>query len=420
MTKPAWENRIIGEGAEAPDQLLANPQNYRRHPKTQKDALAGALDEIGWIQRVIVNQRTGQMVDGHARVELAIARGEPAVPVVYVDLSEEEERIAIATIDPIAGLAYHDEEQLGELLSQVSAESEDLQAFLDGLGPEGGDTKTGNTDPDDVPETHEDEPPVSARGDVWQLGAHRLMCGDSTAADDVGALMDGDTADMVFTDPPYGVSYVGTSASKSIAGDITQAAIPIAFKQAVEIATNKDARVYFFGGSSNVGMYYSLFDAYLRSMPTLIIWDKGQIVLRRNNYHSQYEVIFYGWKGRGGSPDHWYGGRGADDASDVWAIKRDSSNEYLHPTQKPVALAERAIRNSCPPGGKVYEPFSGSASTIIGCEKTMRACCAMEMDPRFTDTGIRRWQDFTGEEAVLESTGQTFTEVKRERVGAAA
>ncbi|HKJ76507.1 MAG TPA: ParB N-terminal domain-containing protein [Gammaproteobacteria bacterium] len=139
MTKQAWENRIIGEGAEAPDQLLANPQNYRRHPKTQKDALAGALDEIGWIQRVIVNQRTGQMVDGHARVELAIARGEPAVPVVYVDLSEEEERIAIATIDPIAGLAYHDEEQLGELLSQVSAESEDLQAFLDGLGPEGGD-----------------------------------------------------------------------------------------------------------------------------------------------------------------------------------------------------------------------------------------------------------------------------------------
>ena len=130
-----WASRIVGEGEEAPDQLLANPQNYRRHPKTQLDALEGALEEIGWIQRVIVNQRTGHMIDGHARVELSMKRNEPQVPVLYVDLDEREEKIALAVLDPIAGLAYHDEEVLADLLSGIETDNAALAEFLNQLDP---------------------------------------------------------------------------------------------------------------------------------------------------------------------------------------------------------------------------------------------------------------------------------------------
>jgi len=135
MTTAAhWKNRILGEGEEAPDQLLANPRNWRIHPKAQQDALAGILSEVGWVQRVIVNQRTGHMVDGHARVALAISRQEPTVPVVYVDLSEDEERAVLATFDPLGAMTITDQEQLDALLAEVSVKDDALRAMLDGLG----------------------------------------------------------------------------------------------------------------------------------------------------------------------------------------------------------------------------------------------------------------------------------------------
>jgi hypothetical protein len=132
----AWPNRILGEGEEAPDQLLANPRNWRIHPKAQQDALTGILSEVGWVQRVIVNQRTGHMIDGHARVALAISRGEPSVPVVYVDLSEDEERAVLASLDPLSAMAVPDQEQLDALLGEISVKDDALRAMLDGLhGP---------------------------------------------------------------------------------------------------------------------------------------------------------------------------------------------------------------------------------------------------------------------------------------------
>lgn len=133
-----FRTRITGEGMEQPDQLLANPFNFRRHPKEQLDALEGALDEIGWIQRVIVNTETGHLIDGHARVELAIRRGEKEIPVIYVELTETEERIALATIDPIAGMAYHDEQTLSEILDGLDVSNQELADFLEGLQPDQG------------------------------------------------------------------------------------------------------------------------------------------------------------------------------------------------------------------------------------------------------------------------------------------
>ena len=213
-TAPAWRSRITGSGTEAPDQLLANPANFRVHPKAQQDALAGVLDQVGWVQNVLVNQRTGHVVDGHLRVALAISRGEPSVPVLYVDLSEDEERLVLASLDPLAAMATTDEAKLRELLAEVSVDSEALAAMLEALAPS--EPKDGLTDPDDVPEPP-DEATTRPR-DLWLLGNHRLLCGDAGSEADLDRLVDGVTVDLFFTDPPYNVKVEPRSNNAIAAG----------------------------------------------------------------------------------------------------------------------------------------------------------------------------------------------------------
>lgn len=197
-----WRSRIVGHGAEAPDQLLANPRNWRIHPKAQQDALAGLLTQVGWVQDIIVNQRTGHVIDGHLRVSLAISRGEQEVPVVYVDLDPAEEGLVLASLDPLAAMAGVDSDALRALLSEVAAEDSALQAMLDAIpkAPKGG-----LVDPDAVPELSEQ--PYVQRGEIYVLGRHRLMCGDSTDAGDVARLLGGAKPALMVTDPPYGVEY---------------------------------------------------------------------------------------------------------------------------------------------------------------------------------------------------------------------
>jgi hypothetical protein len=196
----SWRNRITGTGEEAPDQLLANPANWRIHPKAQQDALAGALDQVGWVQQVLVNRRSGFVVDGHARVALALTRGETSVPVLYVDLEPEEEALVLATLDPIGAMATRDDDKLRALLAEISVDDAGLVALLSDLAG----VKAGRTDPDDLPEPSAE--PFVKSGDLWTLGEHRLLCGNATSAEDVGRLLDGAAPTLLATDPPYGVS----------------------------------------------------------------------------------------------------------------------------------------------------------------------------------------------------------------------
>ena len=211
MSKPqkeprsAWKNRIVGTGLVDATELLANPRNWRLHPDNQRAALDKVLDMVGWVQNVIVNRRTGFVIDGHLRADMAISKGEK-VPVQYVDLSPEEESLILATFDRLTAMAGVDSEKLSELVEEASESFPDIEEILLGMDdlvtPEESD---GLTDPDATPEL--DEHPVSETGDIWIMGRHRVRCGDSTNAADVEALLAGVSPHLMVTDPPYGVEY---------------------------------------------------------------------------------------------------------------------------------------------------------------------------------------------------------------------
>jgi hypothetical protein len=201
-----WRNRITGHAEVAPASLLPNPANWRRHPVRQQRALAGALGEVGWVAQVMVNRTSGHLVDGHLRLELALARGEPTVPVAYVELSEAEERLVLASLDPLAAMADTDRDALALLLAEVTPSDRALTRMLAELADRNGISPAGLGDPDAVPEVPDEADLYVRPGDRWQLGEQRLLCGDATDPGDVTRLLAGEQPTLLVTDPPYGVS----------------------------------------------------------------------------------------------------------------------------------------------------------------------------------------------------------------------
>ena len=425
-------NRIIGEGTENPRDILANPMNFRRHPKEQLTALEGALEEIGWIQRVIINKRTGHLIDGHARVELAIRRKESEVPVIYVDLDEREERIALASLDPIAALANNDDGMLSKLLDGIEAHNDALAEFLDSLTDDKPEIIDGNTDPDSVPEA--EEVPVSQHGDIWVLGSHRLMCGDSTSVDDVDKLMDGGLADLCFTSPPYGVGleygeYVDTFDNckqllRDIAPVIFHALRPGGFcvTNFGDIISAREINGTDVPSEYPMALeYWPAFTAAGFALHSRRIWAKPHARVAApwcassNRAASDWEHIWT-WLKPGAQ---YLNERRQFSALGVWDTSKMEGVDVgkdRHPAAFPVSIACIVIETYSDTGNIVFEPFSGTGTTIIACEKEARVARAVELDPRYMDIAIRRWQEFTGKRAVLEATGQTFDEVATTRV----
>lgn len=425
-TKPdPFRSRIVGEGQEAPDQLLANPRNWRVHPKEQVEALDGLLSQVGWVQRVIVNRTTGHVVDGHARVALALKREEPTVPVLYVELTEAEEALVLAALDPIAGMAGTDQAMLDELLADVEAQGEGLRAMLDGLSSDDGGTD-GNTDPDDAPPAPPD--PVTRPGDVWLLGRHRIVCGDSTVQVDVDKALNGVKPHLMVTDPPYGVEYSAGWRNEAMpakndprrwkdgAGRATGAVLNDGradWSDAWALFPGEVAYIWHAGNKANVVADSLLNSAF--EIRAQIIWAKHQLVISRGHYHPQHEPCWYAV--RKGATGHWSGDR---KQTTLWHIDKPQKSETGHSTQKPVECMKRPIENNSSPGQAVYEPFSGSGTTIIACEMTGRACHALELSPAYVDVAVKRWQAFTGQQATLEGDGRTFAEIEAERLAVSA
>lgn len=406
---PPWKDRIVGTGSEAPDQLLANPRNWRIHPKAQQDALGSVLDRVGWVSSVLVNRTTGRLVDGHLRVELALSRGEPTVPVSYVELSEEEEALVLASLDPLAAMAGTDTDKLRALLDEVTIDSAELEAMLRSLAPE---PRIGLTDPDDVPEPSAD--PYVKPGELWLLGEHRLLVGDATKPEDVERLLGGATPRLLVTDPPYGVqldptwrdgiyNQLGPGAkpymriaghhNTTLSGDTVVDWSPaFALVPSLEVAYVWHAGVH--GAAVAEGLASLGFE--IRSQ---IIWAKTQFAMSRGAYHWQHEPCWYAV--RAGKTAEWLGDH---TLSTLWELASpkmimggSDERKEDHPAQKPFEAMARPVRNH---RGDVYEPFAGSGTTVIAAEQAGRRCYALEIEPRYAQVTIERWQAFRGRQAV--------------------
>jgi DNA modification methylase len=279
----------------------------------------------------------------------------------------------------------------------------DLQGDEDGYG--------GGSDQDDVmPEASETV--ISQPGDVWLLGKHRLLCGDATLADSYAQLLQVESVDLVFTDPPYNVNYANSAKDKlrgknrAILNDnLGEGFYDFLLVALTPTLAHCRGALYIAMSSSELDVLQDAFRAAGGHWSTFIIWAKNTFTLGRADYQRQYEPILYGWPE--GVQRHWCGDR---DQGDVWQINKPAKND-LHPTMKPVELVERAIRNSSKPGQVVLDPFGGSGTTLIAAEKAGRVARLIELDPKYVDVIVRRWQDWTGQQATREADGVAFDSI---------
>jgi len=416
-TPKPWQNRIVGTGTEAPDQLLANPRNWRIHPQAQQEGLEAVLDRVGWVQNVVVNRSTGFMVDGHLRVTLAMRREEPEVPVVYVDLSPEEEDLILATFDPISSLAGTDRDHIAALLRGIDSHGDTaLDALLekiaedaglvDGLKDgEGGSGLLDGADPDAVPEPP--KVPVTKPGDLWLLGDHRLLCGDSTRSEDVDRLTGGQAIDCVFTDPPYAIYGSSTGAGSDVADDkMVRPFFRDVLHQTARVL-KPFGHLYICCDWRSWASWWEMARSASITPKNMIVWDKTSPGFG-SNYMSQHELLFFGAmspKEMGKMSGKQTGERMVHGVANIWQVPRagkgETGDERQHNAQKPVALVQIGLSKSTDPGEAVLDFFGGSGTTLIAAQMEGRRAFLMEMEPKWCDLIIRRWEDTTGQKAEL-------------------
>ncbi len=396
------------------DKLLPYVRNARQHSDEQIAQIAASIAEFGFVNPILTGA-DGVLVAGHGRLAAARKLGLPTVPVVVLDhLTPTQRRALVLADNRLAELATWDDALLRIELEALQDDGFDLDltgfdadALAELLADEEPQIE-GRTEDDAIPEMPEE--PVSKPGDVWRLGPHRLVCGDATTAEAYARLFpDGERADMVFTDPPYNVNYANSAKDKlrgkhrPILNDaLGEGFYDFLFDALALIMAHTRGAIYVAMSSSELDTLQAAFRAAGGHWSTFIIWAKNTFTLGRSDYQRQYEPILYGWPE--GATRHWCGDR---DQGDVWAIKKPQKND-LHPTMKPVDLVERAIRNSSRPGDVVLDPFGGSGTTLIAAEKAGRVARLIELEPKYADVIVRRWQDWTGQQATREADGLAF------------
>jgi DNA modification methylase len=406
------------------EKLVPYAKNSRTHSEEQVAQIAASIREWGFTTAVLVDE-SGSIIAGHGRVMAARKLGMASLPVmVAAGWTDAQKRAYVIADNKLALNAGWDNEllalELGELgdlgfdLDLVGFTDEEIAALMPVQGTDG------LTDPDDAPSVQEN--PVTVPGDVWVMGKHRLMCGDSTSVDAMDKLLAGQFADLVVTDPPYGVSYADKNRSLNASGRGNRIQTPIkndhlqgnelkefflAAFSSMFVAMKPGSPFYVFApqGGEQMMMMMMMQEACLPVRHELI-WVKNNHVLGRADYHYKHEPVLYGWKDGAGHP--WYGDR---NKFSIWNVDKPMQSK-LHPTMKPVELVEIPIQNSSKGHDVVLDLFGGSGTTLIAAEKNGRTALLMELDPRYCDVIVKRWQDFTGKIAVHAETGQPFAEVK--------
>ena len=393
--------------------LVPYARNARTHSDAQIAQIAASIAEFGFTNPILAGS-DGGIVAGHGRLAAAQKLGIETVPVVVLDhLTPTQRRALVIADNRIAENAGWDEAMLQVELAALQEDSFDLSltgfdadALADLLAGEE-TTNDGQTDDDVAPEIP--ETPASRLGDVWVCGEHRVLCGDATETQAYTTLLGNELADMVFTDPPYNVNYANSAKDKmrgkerAILNDnLGEGFYDFLLAALTPTLAHCRGGVYVAMSSSELDTLQSAFRAAGGKWSTFIIWAKNTFTLGRADYQRQYEPILYGWPE--GKSRHWCGDR---DQGDVWQIKKPVKND-LHPTMKPVELVERAIRNSSRPGDSVLDPFAGSGTTLIAAEKSGRRAWLMELDPKYVDVIVRRWQEWSGKQATRLSDGVAF------------
>ena len=383
------------------EKLVPHPLNRNKHPQDQLERLAKIIKETKWRHAITVSKRSGFITTGHGRLEVAKLLGMKSVPVDFQDYeSEALEYQHLIADNEIARWAEFDQEGFAQDL-ELGDFDIDVDLFgIQDFEPPPIEVLDPQTDEDEVPEV---ENPITKRGDIWLLGNHRVMCGDSTMIDDVAKLMNGEKADMVFTDPPYGVDYKGiNNDSRNGLSELLEKSFSNYFT-----VSKSGASIYCFHSDKCADIFHHEFRKFFH-FSSMIIWNKNSLTLSRTDYQSRHEPCLYGWMSNG--THKFFGDR---KQVSVWDIHKESV--LGHTTPKPVALIEKALFNSSKGEDLILDLFLGSGSTLIACEKTKRKCYGMELDEKYCDVIIKRWQDYTGSKAVLEGTSQTYEELQNDR-----
>jgi len=408
------------------DRLLPYACNARTHSDDQVEKIAGSIASFGFNVPVTIDDR-GILICGHGRILAARTLGLERVPVIRLShLTDAQARAYRLADNRLAELAGWDEQVLAAELARLQEDAVDLSLLgwnddeLLGLLGSLEDEGSGGSEEDRaVPEPPVN--PVSQVGDLWLLGGHRLLCGDATEAESVARVLAGAKPHLLVSDPPYGVDYdpewrnaagvSGTQRTGRVRNDDRAD-----WREAWSLFPGDVAYVWHAGVHART-VAESL-DACGFVIRSQIIWTKPRFVLSRGDYHWQHEPCYYCV--RQGTKGHWQGAR---DQTTVWAIGADTADEDAateHGTQKPVEAMRRPMINNSARGDLVYEPFCGSGSTVIAAESCGRRCLAIEIAPAYCDVAVKRWQDGTGEDAVLDGDGRTFSEMTEERLSAEA
>lgn len=389
-------------------ELLPNERNWRKHPKAQQEALQGVLAEIGYAGALLAYETPSglKLIDGHLR---ATTTPDTEVPVLVLDVDDAEAAKLLASLDPLAAMAEADAGALDSLLRDVQTGNQALADMLTNLAEEAGilNDQQKEVNEDEVPEPPVD--PITKPGDLWVLGDHRLLCGDSTKAEDVERLMAGAKAGMMVTDPPYNVEYEGNyiqsgrilrKEQKVWSGGIANDNLSNFGEWLASVFAVSDAAIdiggaiYVWHPPGEDGKYFwSAWPYDQWHFQVDLVWNKTSLIISRWDYKPQHEPCMYGWKGKNRS---WIG---PNNEPTVWDIPRQqgaSGEKRKHPTQKPVECMARAIRNH---DGSVYDPFLGSGTTLIAAEQLGRKCYGMEISPQYCDVIVKRWENLTGKKA---------------------
>ena len=371
-----------------------NPRKDLKPGDPEYEKLKRSIEQFGYVEPVIWNEKTGRVVGGHQRLKVLTDMGITEVDVVVVDMDTEKEKALNIALNKISG--EWDTEKLALVIADL--QGTDFDVSLTGFDPEEledlfrDDVKGGVKEDDFDVEAELKKPTFSKAGDLWMLGEHRLFCGDSTKPETFDLLMNGKKANLVVTDPPYNVDYKGSAGkikNDSMAEDQFEQFL-LAADQQMEAAMADDASIYVFHSDSHGLAFRKAFEEAGFYLSGCCIWKKQSLVLGRSPYQWQHEPVLFGWKKKG--KHQWYTGR---KESTIWEFDKPKKNKD-HPTMKPIALVSYPIMNSTMTGCLVLDPFGGSGSTLIACEQTGRVCYTVELDEKFCDVIVRRYIEQVG------------------------